>query len=579
MYKNELANKLKQTKGICTRHNPSVIGKASTAGITLIALVITIIVLLILAGVSISAITGNESAMGKAKEAKVKSEASDELDTIKLAVVEAVAHSTDGYVSGPNLANALDGIISSDQIPTIRANVNGPTWLVTGSKGKYEISRNGQVEALSGIELSQTAITFTEGATNADVQLTATLTADLMGSTITWSSNNTNVATVDANGKVSVATNMQEDDKNTAIITAEIEGTTNVAKCTVTFVETEIYKIEVTVTPSTIVIGKNTGTATTVGKGILGKDFGEITSGVSYTSGDISVATVSGSTITGVSENDVTITATKGNCSATVNVSVEEEPPFILGEPAIGSTVNYGKKVIDYKSNAEGKQDEIGWRLFYQDTEGNTYLIAMRELPTISKNFGNHTGANISNIGKGLNPLIKEQFAVFSTKENMKFTSWFTDPDEWRQYTDTESTNKVSFAIASPTIELLVKSYNAVAQEEGLDTWSYPTFDESQPGYAWAQSGKGTDIRNGIYCAQYISTYQGASYNAYGYALSSPRNGNVGYNSPGLGLFNLGTTSATTLFSTSVHTGNSGFNFKPVVCLRTNVFEQCFHLQ
>ncbi|MBR3003217.1 MAG: hypothetical protein IKF38_06685 [Clostridia bacterium] len=300
--------------------------------------------------------------MGKAKEAKVKSEAADELDTIKLAVVDSVAHGTDGYVSGPNLANALDGIISSDQLTTIRENVNGPTWLVTGNKGKYEISRNGQVEALSGIELSQTAITFTEGATNADIQLTATLTADLMGSTITWSSNNTNVATVDSNGKVSVASNMQEDNKNTAIITAEIAGTTNVAKCTVTFVETEIYKIEVSLSSDTIRVG-NTTTATTNGKGILGKDFGAIPTGVTYSSNDTSVATVSGSTIAGQAVGSTTITASYGaldtaNCGITV-----EDPPLLLGEQAsiAGTYINLG---VDLDDNATTPD----WKIIYNDS-------------------------------------------------------------------------------------------------------------------------------------------------------------------------------------------------------------------
>jgi len=42
-------NKKERNRGIYTRHNPSVNGKPSTAGITLIALIVTIIVLLILA--------------------------------------------------------------------------------------------------------------------------------------------------------------------------------------------------------------------------------------------------------------------------------------------------------------------------------------------------------------------------------------------------------------------------------------------------------------------------------------------------------------------------------------------------
>lgn len=56
----KLKEKFKCTKKeICTRHKPYVSSKATISGITLISLVITIIVLLILAGVSISTLTGN----------------------------------------------------------------------------------------------------------------------------------------------------------------------------------------------------------------------------------------------------------------------------------------------------------------------------------------------------------------------------------------------------------------------------------------------------------------------------------------------------------------------------------------
>ena len=44
----------------------------NTKGITLIALVVTIIVLLILAGVSIAMLTGNNGVLTKAGEAKVR---------------------------------------------------------------------------------------------------------------------------------------------------------------------------------------------------------------------------------------------------------------------------------------------------------------------------------------------------------------------------------------------------------------------------------------------------------------------------------------------------------------------------
>ena len=55
-------------------------------GITLIALVITIILLLILAGVSISMLSGDNSILTKATEAKEKTEKATEDEQIKLAV-------------------------------------------------------------------------------------------------------------------------------------------------------------------------------------------------------------------------------------------------------------------------------------------------------------------------------------------------------------------------------------------------------------------------------------------------------------------------------------------------------------
>ena len=61
---------LKTNNGIRTRNNPSVGGTASTAGITLVALVVTIIVLIILAGVSISLVLGDNGIITKAREAK-----------------------------------------------------------------------------------------------------------------------------------------------------------------------------------------------------------------------------------------------------------------------------------------------------------------------------------------------------------------------------------------------------------------------------------------------------------------------------------------------------------------------------
>lgn len=110
-------------------------------GITLIALIITIIVLLILAGVTISAISGNESVMEKAKQAKELNESSSELEQMQIAAVSAMANGLDGKISAANLKDALEGIVSQEEINKITG--NGP-WIVKKDEREYKIKDNGE---------------------------------------------------------------------------------------------------------------------------------------------------------------------------------------------------------------------------------------------------------------------------------------------------------------------------------------------------------------------------------------------------------------------------------------------------
>ena len=140
-------------------------------GITLIALVITIIVLLILAGVTINAIMGNESAMEKAKQAKTENDKGNELDLIKLAVTDAMVKSNDGQIKLNDLNESLNGLI------TANATGNSP-WTVTGNTGiEYVITNTGLVEvetvkigdtvnystSLNGITLDEWSVFYVDG--------------------------------------------------------------------------------------------------------------------------------------------------------------------------------------------------------------------------------------------------------------------------------------------------------------------------------------------------------------------------------------------------------------------------------
>ena len=83
--------------------------KKNIRGITLIALIITIIVLLILAGVSIAMLTGDNGILTQAQNARNRTEEAQDVEKIKLAVSEAQI-GENGYeeLNQNNLQKALN---------------------------------------------------------------------------------------------------------------------------------------------------------------------------------------------------------------------------------------------------------------------------------------------------------------------------------------------------------------------------------------------------------------------------------------------------------------------------------------
>ena len=92
-------------------------------GITLIALVITIIVLLILAGVSISMISGDDGIVNKASSAKEKTRASTIIDKIGLTVSEnQIAESLgETVVTKEELIQEFleEGLLTTEEVATL----------------------------------------------------------------------------------------------------------------------------------------------------------------------------------------------------------------------------------------------------------------------------------------------------------------------------------------------------------------------------------------------------------------------------------------------------------------------------
>ena len=142
-------------------------------GITLIALVITIIVLLILAGVTIATLTGDNGILGKAKTAKTTNDEEKAKEQINIAVMG--SYGKDGELNYDDLTKNLRKIgikgLTKEESYTLKVTLDGV---------KATIKENGEVEFGKTIEVGDYVdYDPTLGANASD--LTYTSTADKTG--------------------------------------------------------------------------------------------------------------------------------------------------------------------------------------------------------------------------------------------------------------------------------------------------------------------------------------------------------------------------------------------------------------
>jgi LPXTG-motif cell wall-anchored protein len=180
------------------------------------------------------------------------------------------------------------------------------------------VVESGTIVPVTGVSLDKTSLTLTTGKSGT---LTATVApANASNKAVTWASDNTSVATVDQNGKVTAVS------AGTATITVTTVDGSKTATCTVT-VEDEIVTVPVTgvsldKTSLTLTTGKSgTLTATVAPANASNK-------AVSWASSNTSVATVDqNGKVTAVSAGTATITVTTvdGSKTAACSVTVEDE--------------------------------------------------------------------------------------------------------------------------------------------------------------------------------------------------------------------------------------------------------------
>ena len=131
-------------------------------GITLIALIITIIVMLILAAVVIAMATGENGVIGKARESKAAQTRADMKTAVSLAYAEILAdyHSAAAKANSTDTSSLLASYFTYEKFRQAYDNNGGPA--LDGSSTLYSVS-NDNTQIVSGTTLSFTSTEYDQG--------------------------------------------------------------------------------------------------------------------------------------------------------------------------------------------------------------------------------------------------------------------------------------------------------------------------------------------------------------------------------------------------------------------------------
>ena len=279
----------------------------SKNGITLIALVITIIVLLILAGVTIATLTGDNGILTKAQNAKEKNAQKTVEEQINLAVQASKIN--EGLVIDKDI---LEQELTNNGIEIIKSENDELPWTVKKDGYVYTISENGEVKEKEGIAITTGDTEILKGSTEGK-KVSAQILSGETG-TIKWEHTGNITLSATEGNEVTVNVNSNANAGDIATITARIDGKTyqdsiNVKIVTqVTSVTAE--KIEVSIGDKKK-IEKITATPENA-EGI------EVTSYVSQDTTKVTVDEKTGE-VTGVQEGETTVTiSAKGKLSGAV---------------------------------------------------------------------------------------------------------------------------------------------------------------------------------------------------------------------------------------------------------------------
>lgn len=361
--------------------------KKMSSGITLIALVVTIIVLLILAGISISMLSGNNGILQRATEAKIKNEEIEIKEELTLGINSlGVDYWNDENIrlsmkfgryvlsNKVGLAKALgvdESKVDVEEYPETAG--NGAIGKITYRNRVFEIIESGSIIEANGIlvTIEDPFLVLDSGINTHAVAQQVNINAN-----ISWESLNPDVATVDSAGTITPVSEGEAEIQ----ARGDYVGKAYTGKAKVKVIAFE--SIALNYTEATVAIGKTKELNVTVNPAEL---VDKVT--VTWTSENPANATLNpstgfsttvkvpstGATIGGTSA--ITATASIGAVTktATCTITTKEATSEIdegINPDTYGREVNYGINLGKGVDNTS-----LTWKVFYDDGT-NVYLIA-----------------------------------------------------------------------------------------------------------------------------------------------------------------------------------------------------------
>ena len=226
------------------------IQKKSKRGVTLIALVITIVVVFIIAGISISAITGQMNGITKGEETKTEVNVDEERNALSIVVQETMNSNNKGEIEEEPLRNHLDEHIYPENYTNFEHREESRSYILqmVPTQNWYTITKDGEI--LDGIVNLPMIVLDKDNAElnwRETLQLNAIMRSDEGDTPITdaiWRSDDLSIIVVDDNGLVTA-----QEKSGVATVTVEKDGLK--ADCVITVKNTvtmlELSESDVTI--------------------------------------------------------------------------------------------------------------------------------------------------------------------------------------------------------------------------------------------------------------------------------------------------------------------------------------------